>query len=377
MPDKKIKITYILFQLNKALAFEWIVDHINHEKFELSFISIYVNENSFFENFCKERSIEFHRIEYSSKKSIPTAIFQTYKILRKIKPDAVHCHIFEANIIGLTAAYLAGIKNRIFTRHHASFHHITAPSGLKYDKYCNKIATHIIAISENVKAILVNLEHVPSEKITLIHHGFDLPLFYNISEERLSIVEKKYNPTNKHPVIGLVSRYTKWKGLKYAIEAFSKFLNDYPNALLILANAKGEASDVAIVKNYLSHLPKDSFTEIEFENDNGALFKLFDVFVHVPVDKNSEAFGQTYIEALAVGVPSVFTLSGVACEFIENGKNALVVDYQNSEQIYEALKRILSDKALDYQLFINGRKDIEKYFSLPLFIHKLEQIYSL
>jgi len=47
MPDKKIKITYILFQLNKALAFEWIVDHINHEKFELSFISIYVNENSF------------------------------------------------------------------------------------------------------------------------------------------------------------------------------------------------------------------------------------------------------------------------------------------------------------------------------------------
>ena len=104
---------------------------------------------------------------------------------------------------------------------------------------------------------------------------------------------------------------------------------------------------------------------------------MFDVFVHVPVDKNSEAFGQTYIEALAVGVPSVFTLSGVACEFIENGKNALVVDYQNSEQIYEALKRILSDKALDYQLFINGRKDIEKYFSLPLFIHKLEQIYSL
>ncbi|MFN8282857.1 MAG: glycosyltransferase family 4 protein [Chitinophagales bacterium] len=374
MPDKKIKITYILFQLNKALAFEWIVDHIDKSKYELSFISIYVNENSFFEHFCKERNIEFHRIEYASKKSIPAAIFQTYKLLKKIKPDAVHCHIFEANIIGLTAAYLAGIKKRIFTRHHSSYHHITAPSGLKYDKYCNKLATHIIAISQNVKNILVNLEHVPEKKITLIHHGFDLPLFYNITEERLSVVEKKYNPENKHPVIGLVSRYTKWKGLKYAIAAFKQLLQDHPNALLVLANAKGE--DLVEVKQNLSELPMNSYVEIEFENDNGALFKLFDVFVHVPIDADSEAFGQTYIEALAVGVPSVFTFSGVACEFIEDGKNAIVVDYQNSEQIYQAIHTILADKELDEYLFINGRKDIEQYFSLPLFIQKLEQIYS-
>lgn len=375
MPDKKIKITYILFQLNKSLAFEWILDHIDKSKYELSFISIYVNENSFFEKFCKTRNVEFHRVDYTSKKSIPTATFHTYKILKKIQPDAVHCHIFEANIIGLTAAYFSGIKKRIFTRHHSSYHHITAPSGLKYDKYCNKIATHIIAISEIVKNILVNVEHVPSSKITLIHHGFDLPLFYNISEERLSIVEKKYNPNNKHPVIGLVSRYTIWKGLKYAICAFEKLLQDYPNALLILANAKGD--DKENVKKMLHKLPSESYVEIEFEEDNGALFKLFDIFVHVPIDADSEAFGQTYIEALAVGVPSVFTLSGVACEFIEDRKNALVVEYQNSEQIYQAMNTILVDKELDKQLFVNGRNDIEQYFSLPLFIQKLEQIYSL
>ncbi len=375
MPEKKIKITYILFELNKALAFEWIAEHIDHQKFELSFISIFVNENSFFEKFCLERKIEFHRVEYFSKRSIPSATFQTYRILKKINPDAVHCHIFEANIIGLTAAFFAGIKKRIFTRHHSSYHHATATNGIKYDKYCNKIATHIIAISNNVKDILVTIEEVPENKITLIHHGFDLPLFYTISPERLSVVEKKYNPTQKHPVIGLVSRYTKWKGLNYAIDAFKKILQKYPNALLVLANAKGQ--DLDAIKTQLSELPSDSFIEIVFEEDNGALFKLFDVFIHVPIDAESEAFGQTYIEALAVGVPSIFTLSGVACEFIIDKRNALVVDYQNSEQIFLAANNILTDKALNYNLFINGRKDIEKYFSLPLFIQKLEQIYSL
>jgi hypothetical protein len=63
----------------------------------------------------------------------------------------------------------------------------------------------------------------------------------------------------------------------------------------------------------------------------------------VPIDDTIEAFGQTYIEALISGVPSVFTLSGVASEFIENGKNALVVDYKNSEQISVAIDQILTN----------------------------------
>src|SRR4051812_21790666 len=115
----KIKITYILYQINKALAFEWIIDHIDSKKFELSFISIGVQENSELEKFCKEKNIEFHLIKYAGKKNMPAAIYQTYKILKKINPQIVHCHIFEAGVIGLIAAKLAGIQKRIYTRHYS------------------------------------------------------------------------------------------------------------------------------------------------------------------------------------------------------------------------------------------------------------------
>ncbi len=369
----KIKITYILFQINKALAFEWVIDHIDKNRFELSFISIAVPENSPLEQFCSERKIPFYRIDYQNKKDLPTAIYKTYSILRQLKPDAVHCHIFEANIIGLSAAWLAGIKKRIFTRHHSTFHHTTSPKGIKYDKFCNKMATHIIAISENVKNILIEKEQVPSEKVYLIHHGFDLPLFNSVSDERLERIRQKYNGNNRHPVIGVISRYTQWKGIKFVLDAYRQLLELYPNALLILANAKGDDEEIRMA---LTKFPVETYREILFEQDNAALFKLFDVFVHVPIDPEIEAFGQIYVEALAVGVPSIFTMSGIACEFIRHGENALVVDFQNSEQIYQSMCNLLEHKELRDKLSVNGKKDVEQLFSLPLMIHKLEKIYS-
>jgi glycosyltransferase involved in cell wall biosynthesis len=370
----KIKVSYILFQINKALAFEWVIEHIDKSRFELSFISIAADKNSAMELFCKIHGIEFHLIDYKSKSDLPEAVFTVFRILRKIKPNAVHCHIFEANIIGLTAARLAGIQKRIFTRHHSTFHHTTSPKGVKYDRYCNRLATHIIAISHNVKEILITKENVPSSKIYLIHHGFDLPIFNSVSEKRLQNVTDKYNPKHKLPVIGVVSRYTKWKGIIYIIEAFHKVLKNYPDALLILANAKGEDEEI---RNAIQLLPEGSYKEIEFEQDNAALYKLFDVFVHVPIDPEIEAFGQTYVEALAVGIPSVFTLSGIAREFIKDRENALVVDFKNSDQVYDAVSLLLTDKQLAEKLAIQGKQDIEQLFSLPLMIKKLEEIYLL
>ncbi|HOY41685.1 MAG TPA: glycosyltransferase family 4 protein [Chitinophagales bacterium] len=372
--NRKIKISYVLFELNKALAFEWIADNIDKEKFEVSFISIHVAEHSYFELFCKQRNIEFHRVVYDTKKNLLSAILHTYKLLKRIKPDIVHTHIFEGSLIGLTAAFLAGIKNRIQTRHHSSFHHIHAPGGVKFDKYCNRISTTIIAPSENVKEILLSKEQVPESKISLIHHGFDLSHFMNISDDRLTVVKNKYNPKDRHPVIGVVSRYTALKGIPYILNAFELLLKEYPTAYLILANAKGE--DKASIQASLSSIPVDAYKEIEFEQDNGALFKLFDIFVHVPISKDSEAFGQTYIEALSVGVPCIFTLSGVANEFIADRRNALVVDYKNAGQINESMKYLLINKEFSTMLTENGRNDVEKYFSLPLMIAKLEQLYS-
>jgi glycosyltransferase involved in cell wall biosynthesis len=186
---------------------------------------------------------------------------------------------------------------------------------------------------------------------------------------------KKYNPNGRRPVIGVIARYVHWKGLQYIIPAFESVLQQYPNAYLLLANAKSGSYKME-VDRLLSTLPADSYFEIEFENNLFALYRLFDVYVHTPIDPELEAFGQTYVEALAAGVPSVFTLSGIAKEFIQHGMNALVVDFKNAEQIHQSMIRILEDDKLRNALTTQGRTDVEKKFSIAQQITSLESLYS-
>lgn len=369
----KIKVTYIVSNIDKAIAFEWIIDYINKEQFELSFISIGAKENTALHRFCKQKKIPFYFVEYHSKKNIIRAAIMTYSLLKKIKPTIVHAHLFEAGLIGITAAYFARINKRIYTRHYATQHHEYAPSGVKFDKIINKLSTQIVAISKNVQDVLINMENVAPEKIELIHHGFLLSEFENVSIERINTIKQKYHLQDKF-VIGVVSRYLHLKGIQYIIPAFKKFQAQNINAHLVLANAKGEYKNE--IKEMLATLPKNTFTEIEFEQDNAALFKCFDVFIHVPINTQIEAFGQIYIEALAAGVPSIFTLSGVAVEFIEDKKNARVVPFKSSDDIYNALQLIYSDTTIKNNLIQNGKESIQTLFSLPLMIQKLENIYS-
>ena len=100
------------------------------------------------------------------------------------------------------------------------------------------------------------------------------------------------------------------------------------------------------------------------------------MFVHAPVGRDYEAFGQVYVEALAMGVPSVVTLSGVACDIIEDGRNALVVPYRDSESIYRALDRLMEDEALRRELSTNGRATAG-VFRESRMAEELDRMYSL
>jgi glycosyltransferase involved in cell wall biosynthesis len=373
MRSVKKKITLILSFHEKAVQYEWLVDSIDKTRFELSFV--FLNPaDTFIEKFMRSKDILTYRVTYRSKKDIPEALFKVWQILRKIKPDAVHCNLFDANIIGLTAAKLAGIKKRIYTRHHSSFHHKYFPAAVKWDKYCNFLATRVVAISRNVYNVLTQRENLSPRKIILIHHGFKLNELAVVEKDRIDIVKSKYNYKNEYPVIGVVSRYIPWKGIQYIIEGFKKFIDVVPSAKLVLANASGYFSNE--IKAALKELPADSFREIVFENDSPALYKTFDYLVHVPIDAEFEAFGQVYIEAMAAGVPSVVTLSGVAPEFIENKKNAMVVNYCNGDEIYEALLFYHHHPEIKQNIIDNATKDVFKNFEFHLFLKKLENLYS-
>jgi glycosyltransferase involved in cell wall biosynthesis len=280
----------------------------------------------------------------------------------------------EASILGLLAGKLTGIKKRIFTRHHSSQHHVYHKKGVFWDKLCNYLATNIVAVTRKVKEILIDWEKAEPKKIMVINHGFELKGFDNNNEELILNQKNKYNRDNQFPVIGVVSRFTELKGIQYIIPAFQNLLVDFPQAKILFFNALGDYNFEIL--ELLKTLPANSYQLVKYEENMFLAYRLFDVYIHVPINDHCEAFGQTYIEALAAGVPSIFTLSGIATEFIKDRENALVVDYMNASDIYASMKLLIKDEALAKRISSQGRKDVDAKFDLSIMIKKLESLYQ-
>jgi glycosyltransferase involved in cell wall biosynthesis len=367
------KVCIVVSQVDRVIAFEWTIEHLAKE-FEFTFVLIGKKE-TYLSRYLYENHVKFHVIEYSGKKQAVKALYRMFFILLRGKFDVIHTHLVEATLYGLLPAWLLRIKKRIYTRHHSDYNYKYSPKGIKYDLLSNRLATDIIAITDQVKDILLNQEKVRKEKIELIHHGIDIAFFENIDVERVERLNEKYNSNSRKPVIGVIARQTQWKGVQYIIPAFGAILEKYPNALLVLANANGDY--VSEINDLLKkHLPSGSYRSISYEYDSAALYKMFDIFVHVPIDEVVEAFGQVYIEALASKVPSVFTISGIASDFIKDGENALVVPYHNSESIKNAVIRLLADEEVRNKIISNGSDIVKEKFSVESFLSKLSSLYS-
>lgn len=353
-------VLQIISDTNKSLAFEILANGFPKNNLGVYYILIQ-NKDTEFSKFLAESGVNYSIVYYEKKRNVIGVFFSVCKVIRKIKPSIVHTHLRMASLVGLLAAKVMAVPHRLHTRHHSTLNFDYYPSGVKYDKLINSMSTHIISISSVVSNVLVTREGVNPKKISVIHHGLNLNEFIDVPKERVGALKAKYGINNiSGPIVGVISRYIELKGIQYIVPAFEKYKKEFPNAHLILANAIGDYS-TEIQTILRSSLKPTDYTEIKFENDLYAFYQLFDYFIHVPVSKDVEAFGQTYIECLASGVPSIVTLSGIANEIIIDDFNAIVVPYCSSNAIFEALIELKEKKEKRLRLVRNGIESVQEF----------------
>jgi glycosyltransferase involved in cell wall biosynthesis len=364
---KNEKWIYFISLVERSLVFENILKELYKIKPDVLLVFMFETVSPL-QDKCNEIGFKTIHIPYKSKKDFFRAGYKIFSIIKKVKPDLVHCHLFDASLLGITISKMLNVKKRIHTRHHATHHHLYFPHAVKYDRWINKLSTKIIAISQNIKNILIEQEQVNPDKVNIVYHGFNFDVFDSISIERLDNLKLKYNIPKDVIVLGMVSRYTHWKGIQYVIPAFKELLRSKPNAILLLANAVGDYTNE--IQSSLSTLPESSYREIKFEHDMPALYKLMDIFLHVPIDAESEAFGQVYVEALAAQLPCIYTLSGIANEFVIDKVNALVVPFMDSDSILSSINLILNDDKFAKEISISGMNKSRSLFSVQASIHQ-------
>lgn len=185
-------------------------------------------------------------------------------------------------------------------------------------KVC-KTANKIIVPSEFLKKIVVGWD-IDKNKIEVIYNAF-------IGVE--NIKTKKLNGD----VIISAGRPEPWKGYNTLNEIMPDLLKENPEFRLIIATK-------------LSH------------NELMEYFKASTMFV---LNSGYEGFSHILLEAMACGLPVVTTNVCGNPEIIQNGENGLLVEYNNKEQIKNAILRVWEDKNLREKLISNGYKTLEKF----------------
>lgn len=88
-----------------------------------------------------------------------------------------------------------------------------------------------------------------------------------------------------------------------------------------------------------------------------------------------EGYGIPTLEAMAAGKPVIATKTGESPYFIENLKNGILIDTENSKQLYDAIKLLIQNTILRKEIAKQAKIDIVKNLNLTCIRERLEEVY--
>lgn len=329
----------------------------------------------------KPEIIYFHRdeqmLEEFQEAGIPCSIFQAqggeltfleiWKLSRVIKrrsPDIVHVHLFHASRFGAMAAYLAGIRRIVRTKHNVS-EPGTKPG--KRDRVWSVlyrlILIRTVAVSKAIGAE-INTPYV-------IYNGVDTNYF---DPGAINPVERQECfrgfDVKGGPLIGISARLTKQKGHNILLNAFGHLLKQWPDALLLIA---GDGEERCALENLALELGISANVRFLGSIRNVREFlSILDLFTHPSL---FEGLGISVIEAMSMELPIVATKVDGLAELVSDGVEGILVEPDNPKVLAEAIDRILMDPELGKELGRRARERAINQFSLQTMINRYEEFY--
>ncbi len=173
------------------------------------------------------------------------------------------------------------------------------------------------------------------------------------------------------PVALLVGRIVPHKGVEHLIEASLHL----PEAQFLIA---GEGSSLEAMEEFADALGvKDRVRFLgRISQDNlPKVYAACDVFV-LPSVSRLEAFGIVALEAMATGKPVVVAdIPGVR-EVIEDGREGLLADPVNPQDLAEKMRRLLEDADLRREMGRRGREKVLADFTIEKVTDEILRVYE-
>ena len=289
------------------------------------------------------------------------AINYILKLIKKKGIDIISTHSGRDSL-------LAGIAGRLSRKRPfiVRTRHLALPITSKFTY--NLLAHKVVTVSEYVKQYLIE-KGIASDKVTAIPTGIDTDKFN--PEKVNDSLRQELGLQKDVPVIGTIAILRKKKGHRIILDAMPLVLKEIPDAAFVFAG-DGPQRDNILTKIKASGLSEKVFM-LGLRKDIPEILKSIDVFA---LPTLQEALGTSFIEAMAMGKPVIGADVGGVGEVIKNGVNGYLVEPDNPHALAEAIIKILKDKETARLMGMEGRKIVEKDYTVEKMCERMYALYS-
>ncbi len=230
----------------------------------------------------------------------------------------------------------------------------------------------IITPSKKTEKYLKYKCKIKNKPIYVIPTGIDIVPFNrsNFTIEQKNSLKESLGISKDEKVILFLGRLGDEKSIDVVMNNLPSLFSSMPNVKFLIVGDGPSKDGLQDLAKKLNISNKVIFTGKVPWIDVPKYYNLGDVFVNASL---TETQGLTFIEAMAAKVPIVAKYAPNLSEFIENGKNGILVKHDS--EFSKAILSILTNDSLKEKLAENGYITAEQYSS-DEFGDKLEMVYK-
>ncbi len=286
------------------------------------------------------------------------------RLMRREKFDVVHVHNPLMSLIARAATLLAKPPLVIYTAHGFYFHeHMPAWKrfvGLSLERMAAPATDLLFTQNREDAELAVKLGLFKPERTLVIGNGADLRAFNpaQVTETKRDMLRREFNIPPGKRIVGMVTRYTRDKGLVEYLEAAAAMRAVIQDPWFVITGGRAEGDRHPLSEKEIKEMAEfygigDRVVFTGVRQDIPAVLSLFDVFV---LPSYREGMPRSVLEAMAMEIPVVVTNIRGCREEVTHGVEGFLVPIKDADALTDRVLDILKQPELAARMGKAGRE---------------------
>lgn len=313
--------------------------------------------------------VELHHLGMTRVLEAPLTLFKALRLMRQLKPQIVHGHLFYGDLTARILRLLGGTPHVVSSVHSTYI-------GKRWTELAlgltDRLTDAVTAVSRTVADSQIAAKSIFARKVSVIENGIDFGRFTTPPPETLSALRQRFGIGPRDRVLLCVGRLVPEKNHALLLRVFARVHEREPEAKLLLVGGGALEPELRALVAELGLVERVIFAGTV--SPVGPMFFLAEMFV---LASWLEGLPLVVLEAMAAACPMVLTAVGGIPEVVEDGRTGLLVPPNDENALAGALLRMLAASPMQRQEIAEAaRQHARRRFSMERMVERMQALYA-